>query len=151
MGCLAAPIICLDGFIEAIFLKRVVMHGHGQRKPHAELRRLGRISHDEAGYREDMVGKLQEPRQRVGVDADRADRTDAQAFSLGRDHERGQGNRGIDRGVEEGIEMIVGEMPVALFVDSTLPSIVAAEDEKVGNVRKPFLAQRAVSQQRADL
>jgi hypothetical protein len=84
------------------------------------------------------------------VIADRADRTDAQTFGLGRDHERGQGDRRIDRGVEEGIEMIVGEISVAQGVDSTLPSIVAAEDEKVGDVCKPFLAQRPVRQQRSD-
>ena len=83
--------------------------------------------------------------------ADRADRTDTQAFSLGRDHERGQGDRRIDRGIEEGIEVIVGEMPVAQCVDSTLSPIVAAEEEKVRNVCKPFLAQRSVGQQRSDL
>jgi hypothetical protein len=60
LGRLAAPIICLDGVIEAVFEKCVVMHGHRQRKPHAELRRLCRISYGEAGYREDMVGEFQE-------------------------------------------------------------------------------------------
>ena len=83
--------------------------------------------------------------------ANRADRTDTQSFSLGRDHERGQGYRRIDRGIEEGIEVIVGERPVAQCVDSTLPSIVAAEDEKVRDVCKPFLAQRSICQQRSDL
>jgi len=68
-----------------------------------------------------------------------------------RDHERGQGYCRIDRGIEEGIEVIVGEMPVAQCVDSTLPSIVAAEDEKFGTFCKPFLAQRAVGEERSDL
>ena len=70
----------------------------------------------------------------------RADRTDAEAFSLCRDHERGQGYRGIDCSIEEGIEVIVGEMPVAQCVDSALSSIVAAKDEKVRNACEPFLA-----------
>jgi hypothetical protein len=47
--------------------------------------------------------------------------------------------------------VIVGEMPVAQRVDSTLPPIVAAEDEKVRNGCKPFLAQRPVGQEGADL
>jgi hypothetical protein len=64
---------------------------------------------------------------------------------------KAEGDRRIDRGVEEGIEVIVGEMPVAQRVDSALPPIVAAEDEKVRNVCKPFLAQRPVGEQRADL
>ena len=96
-------------------------------------------------------GSSKEPRQRVGMIADRADRTDAQAFSLGRDHEGGQGYRRIDSGVEESVEVIVGEMPVAQFVDSTLSPVIAAEDEKVRNVCKPFLTQRSVCQERSDL
>ena len=81
----------------------------------------------------------------------RADRTDAEAFSLCRDHERGQGYRGIDCSIEEGIEVIVGEVPVAQRVDSTLPPVVAAEDEKARDVCKPFLAQRPVGQKPSDM
>src|SRR5439155_13390951 len=36
-------------------------------------------------------------------------------------------------------------------VDSTLPPIVAAEDEEVRDVCQPFLAQRPARQQRSDL
>ena len=60
LGCLAAPVIGLDGIVEPVFQKCVVMHGHRQWKPHAELRRLCGVSCGEAGYRENMVGKFQE-------------------------------------------------------------------------------------------
>ena len=109
---------------------------------HAALRQVSHVLHPPPGNT--WSGRFPScagaPRSMI---ADHADRTAAHTFGLGRDHERRQCDRCIDRRIEEGIEMIVGEMPVAQCVDSTLPSIVAAEDEKVGDVGEPFLGPAA--------
>jgi hypothetical protein len=117
-------------------------------QPLAPLWQFGRISKSETSYRKNVVRQAQKSCQCVGVVSYRAYRTGAEPFGLGSDYKRGKRNSGIDRCVEKGIQMVVGEFPVAQGVDTSLPSIVSTKDQKVWKSFKPFLTKAAACKHR---
>ena len=65
-----------------------------------------------------------------GVVADGADRAAAQPHPVGRGNEGRQHDAGIDRGVEERIEMVVHERPLAPLEQQPVATVVGAEHEE---------------------
>ena len=65
-----------------------------------------------------------------GVVADGADRAAAQARPVRRRHEGGEHDAGIDRGIEERIEIVVHERPAAPFEQQPVAAVVAAEHQE---------------------
>src|SRR2546427_5310180 len=87
----------------------VAMHREAERQPRRDKRRSGRYADAETRHREHIVRQTQEPAHFLGVIADHADRAATEARRLCRRDEGFERDGRIDRRVEEGVEMVVGE------------------------------------------
>jgi len=87
-----------------------------------------------------MTRQGEEVRHLARLVADRADRAGGKPLRLGSEDQRAEQNPGIEGGVEEGVEMIVGEGVAAQRVDRPLPGVVGADDEQDGRPLYPGVA-----------
>lgn len=86
-----------------------------------------------------MVRQTQEPAHLLGVIADHADRAATEARGLCRRDEGFERDGRIDRRVEEGVEMVVGEGVAPPRVQLPLAPVVTEKDEKVRATGYPVL------------
>ena len=107
------------------------MHREAERQPRRDKRRRGRYADAETRHREHMVRQTQEPAHLLGVIADHADRAATEARRLCRRDEGLERDGRIDRRIEEGVKMIVGEGMTPPRVHLPLAPVVTEEDEKV--------------------
>ena len=96
-------------------------------------------------------GKPEQRRDLGRTIADHADRARAEPLRLGGEHERRQRDPGIDRRVEERIEVIVRERLAAPFVPQPLAAVVAAEDQQHRRILEPRLPDRPLGERRQDV
>src|SRR5262249_33174910 len=107
------------------------MHREAEGQPRRDNRRLGRYADPETRHREHMVRQTQEPTHLLGVIADHADWAATEARRLCRRDEGFERDGRIDRRVEEGVEMVVGEGMTPPRVHLPLAPVVTEEDEEV--------------------
>src|SRR6185436_15808359 len=81
-----------------------------------------------------MLWKSEEFRDFGRTVADHADRACAEALCFRGEDEGAERDTGIDRSIEERIEVIVRERNAAPFVPEPLTAIVAAEDQQRGDI-----------------
>ena len=97
-----------------------------------------------------MLGQAQQVRDRFSVIANGADGGTAEARRFRRDHAGGEGNTGVERGIEEDVQMIVAERLAAPGMQLALPAVVAAEDQQRRGAGYPGLGQASRGQQLVD-
>ena len=124
------------------------MHRHVERQAHALLRRDSRPADAKSRDRKDVLRQPQQFGHRRRPIADHANRACAEPLRLRGQHERRERDPGIDTGVEERVEVIVGERLAAPFVPLPLAAVVAAEDQQHRDLAQPCLPGRALGERR---
>src|SRR5215813_11141584 len=105
----ASAIIGLDLADDIALAIAVLDDRRRQRQPRRDLGRLLGPAEAQTSDRNRARRQIERLGEDAGIVPDRADRAGAEADGSGSLHERGHHDRAIDRRVEEGIEVVVGE------------------------------------------
>src|SRR6266849_4805031 len=118
---LAAAVVGVETAREIARVVAILVQGRIEAEPRRDVSGLRGPADAEARDRDHALGKLEQLAHHIGAIADGADRTTAEPDRRGGTHERGQNDRAVDDGVEEQVEMIVGERLVAQSRDRWEP------------------------------
>ncbi len=114
------------------------MEGHIKRQPRRDAALLGRPADAHSRYRYDFCRQIQHVTYYSGVIPDHADGAAAETGGFGRVQERCHDDSGVDRCIEEKIEMIVRERLASQARDFGKPAAVGEKDEKHRGVTHPW-------------
>src|SRR6266540_347120 len=146
MARVAPPVVAIDRGGEPRVVIAVDMDRRVQRQAHADEAALGRIAEAQPGHRKHLVGQFENLTDHVNVVAQYTDRARAEPQCFRRERTGLQGERGIDRGVEEPFERAVRLFVAAQVADPLKPARVAEKQQKHRRGTDP----RHVGKQRGD-
>lgn len=92
-----------------------------------------------------MLGQAQQVRHLLRVIADGADGGTAEPRRFSGDDERRKRDAGVERCIEEDIQMIVGERLTTPGMQLALPAVVGAEDQERRGAGDPGLGEASVA------
>ena len=130
MPAVAPPVVAVDRGREAAVVVTVNMNSRLQGQAHADKSGLGRVAEAQPRHREHLVGQDEDLTNGFNMIAQHADRAGAEPERLGRENAGLQGERGIDRGVEEAFQRAVRLFVAAHLAELFKAARIAEKDEK---------------------
>src|SRR5215831_12466004 len=112
---LATPVVGRDLFLEPILGIAIVVDRDVEAEPRAHDAAERRPASPQRRHRKDMLRQAEDVGDLLWMVADGADRAGPQPDPVGRRDEGREHDAGIDRGVEERVEIVVHERPTAPF------------------------------------
>jgi hypothetical protein len=133
----AATVVSVEVSGEVAVVEAILVQRHGQRQAGTDIAGVRRPADAHARDRNHAGGQRQEIADLGRMIADHADRAAAEPDGFGRDREGRKRQRGIDRRVEEQVEMIVRKRLAALLGDVGQAPAVGQEDQEYRRLAYP--------------